>query len=239
MMVALNEIASVQADPTKHTIKKCSPLMDYAATYPSAKLRFFASDMILYVDSDAAYLVQPNARSRIAGYYILSTYPPPPPTIPTPAPNAPILVECKTLRSVVASAAEAETGGLFHNGQTIVHVRRLLEALGHKQPPTPLKTDNSTSNAFVNWSLRQKKSKSWDMKFHWLRNKEQMKHLRVYWERGKKNKADYFTKHHPTIYHKLMRSKYILALHNISKYHNFSPYNVARARVCWNVPMVH
>ena len=172
MIVASNKIASVQAKPTQHTIKKCSCLMDYAATYPCAKLRYFASNMILYVNSDAVYLVQPNAKSRNAGYYILSTYPPPSPTISTPAPNAPILVECKTLRSVVASAAEAETGGLFHDGQTIVHIRRLLKALGHKQPPTPLKTDNSTSNAFVNRLVQQKKSKSWDMKFHWLRNKE-------------------------------------------------------------------
>ena len=108
------------------------------------------------MDSDAAYLVQNQARSRIAGYYILSTYPSPAPSIPKPAPNVPILIECKTLRTVVASAAEAEAGGLFHNGQIIIHVRCLLEALGHKQPPTPPKTDNSTANAFVNKSLRQK-----------------------------------------------------------------------------------
>ena len=38
MIVALNEIASVQAKPTQHTNKKCSRLMDYAATYPCAKL---------------------------------------------------------------------------------------------------------------------------------------------------------------------------------------------------------
>ena len=217
MIVALNDIAAVQSKPTADTLKKCNRLMDYAATYPNAKLRYFASDMVLHVDSDAAYLVQSNARSRIAGYYILSTYPPPPPSIPQPAPNAPILVECKTLRTVVASAAEAETGGLFHNGQTTIHIRRLLQALGHPQPPTPLKTDNSTSHAFVNKSLRQKRSKSWDMRFHWLRDKEREKYLRVFWDKGKRNGADYFTKHHPAPYHKLMRSKYILTLHHISQ----------------------
>ena len=196
--------------------------------------------MVLYVDSDAAYFVQNNAQSRIAGYYILSTYPPPPPAIPQPAPNAPILVECKTLRTVVASAAEAETGGLFHNGQTIIHIRRLLHALDHPQPPTPLKTDNSTSNAFVHKLLRQKRSKSWDMRFHWLRNKEQEKYLRVFWDKGKRNGADCFTKHHPAPYHKLMRSKYILTLHHIlNNKKNIFPNNVTRARVCWNVPTVH
>ena len=49
--------------------------------------------------------------------------------------------------------AEAEKGGLFHNAQIILHLCVLLEALEHPQPPTPLKTDNSTANAFVNKSL--------------------------------------------------------------------------------------
>ena len=104
----------------------------------------------------------------------------------------------------------------------------------------PLKTDNSTSNAFVNKSLRQKKSKLCDMKFHWLRDKTNAQHLRVFWDAGKQNMADYFTTHHHTPYHKLMRSKYILALHHISKFPAYlRSGTVARARVCWNVPPVH
>lgn len=42
MIVALNNIASVQFKPTLKTLKKCYRLMDYAATYPNAKLCFFA-----------------------------------------------------------------------------------------------------------------------------------------------------------------------------------------------------
>ncbi len=163
MLVASNEIAAHQARPTQYIKSKCQQLLDYAATFPNVTLRFNASDMILHVDSDAAYLVQDGARSRIAGHYILSSRPPPAPLIPKKTPNAPILIECKTLRHVVASAAEAETGGLFHNAQTILHLRILLDAIGHPQPPTPLKTDNSTASAFVNRSLRQRKS--WP-KFH-------------------------------------------------------------------------
>ena len=98
-------------------------LLDYAATYPNAKVRFHKSDMILHVDSDAAYLVQPNARIRIAGSFKLNCKPPPAPLILRPKPNAPILTECKTLRHVVASSAKAETGGIsimlrqsYHSG---------------------------------------------------------------------------------------------------------------------------
>ena len=223
LLVALNDIAAHQARPTQFILSKCKQLLDYAATYPKVALRFYASDMILHVDSDAAYLVQDGARSRIAGHYILSSHPPPAPQIPIKRPNAPILVECKTLRNVVASAAEAETGGLFHNAQNIMHIRHLLHSIGHSQPPTPLKTDNNTASAFVNKTLRQRKSKSWDMKFHWLRDRELQRLIRVFWDRGIHNDADYFTKHHPPSHHQSIRSRYILKGHHMAPIYSHFP----------------
>ena len=72
---ALNTIASEQATPTKKTEQKCKRLLDYVPTYTNAFIRYYASDMILHVDSDAAYNVIPKARSRIADYYYLSGKP--------------------------------------------------------------------------------------------------------------------------------------------------------------------
>ena len=116
MIVALDDIATVQAKakPTITTLKKFNRLMYYAATYPNATLRYFDSYMILHANSNAAYLVFPNAWSHNAGYHILGNCPSSAPSIPSRIPNVPILVEYKTLRNMVASAAEAETGGLFH-----------------------------------------------------------------------------------------------------------------------------
>jgi hypothetical protein len=68
MLPAINEISRSQAQPTVNTLNACKMLMDYAATYPLAIIRYFASDMILHINSDAAYLVLPNARSRYAGH---------------------------------------------------------------------------------------------------------------------------------------------------------------------------
>ena len=104
--------------------------MDYAATYPNSIIRYYASDMILHIESDAAYLVLPNARSRVAGHFYLSSHPPAQGK-PSPQHNGPLLTECKTLKNVVASAAETETGGLFHNAQAAVPIRHRLEALDH------------------------------------------------------------------------------------------------------------
>ena len=99
--MALNEIATHKSACTQFISAKCKQLLDYTSTFPDPKPCFIAGDMILHVDSDAAYLVQDGAMSHITGHYILSSHPLPVPQIPTKTPNAPILIECKTLRHVV------------------------------------------------------------------------------------------------------------------------------------------
>ena len=118
-------------------------LLDYLNTYKHAVIRFYRSDMQLYVDSDAAYLVAPKAKSRIAGYFYCSDTSDTAP--PTPPLKGPVHVECKVLRHVVTSAAEAETAGLFYNCQTALYFQHMLAALGHPQTKTPVKTDNGTA----------------------------------------------------------------------------------------------
>ena len=54
-----------------------------------------------------------------------------------------------------------------------------------------------------------KKSKTWDMHLHWLRDKEKQKDFKVYWDKGSNNYADYFTKHHPIIHHRRIRNEKI------------------------------
>jgi hypothetical protein len=76
MLPAINEISGRQAAPTQKTMDACKMILDYAATHPNAIVRYHASDMALHVDSEAAYLVLPNAGSRYAGHYYLSDAPP-------------------------------------------------------------------------------------------------------------------------------------------------------------------
>ena len=183
MLPALSDIATTQAKPTTEIEKEVEWLMDYCATYPAVKMRFYASKMILHVHSDASYLTAPGAKSRIAGYYYLSN------TAGT-LNNPPFYVLCKLLRHVVASAAEAETSGTFFNAREIIYLRRHLIALGHPQPPTILTTDNSTTADFAQNNLKMKRSKSWDRRYFWLRDEDLQKVLRVNWDSGKNIKAD-------------------------------------------------
>jgi hypothetical protein len=42
--------------------------------------------------------------------------------------------------------------------------------LGHQQPATPLRTDNSTAFGILNETIKQKRSKAMDMGYHWITN---------------------------------------------------------------------
>jgi hypothetical protein len=64
---------------------------------------------------------------------------------------------------VVVSAAESEVGEYFHNAQSGAPLRVTLTELGHTQPPTPLRTDNSTAYGIVNETIKQKRSNAMDM----------------------------------------------------------------------------
>ena len=123
--------------------------------------------------------------------------------------NGPIHIECKTLKHVVASAAEAETAGLFHNCQTAVHIRNMLTTLYHLQPTTPTKTDNATVSGFVNDTLKKKHSKAWDVRYHWLSDQSSLDNLFIYWDKGTNNYADYHTKHRTPTHHINSRDKYV------------------------------
>ena len=126
-----------------------------------------------------------------------------------PTPNGPVHNLCLTIRNVVASAAEAELGALYLNAREAVPIRVALDEMCHPQPLTPLEIDNTTAYSILTSSIRQKLSKAFVMRSHWLRDRVWQLQFIVYWSRGKMNLVDYFTKHHPPWHHKKMRYKYL------------------------------
>ena len=110
------------------------------------------------MDSYTAYLTIPEARICYAGHFYLSDWPFPSPIKPNPERNGPVHTECKAIRNVVSSAAEAETCDTFNNRKTYIDMRPALIALDHKQPATPLETDNSTTEGFLNSGIKPKSS---------------------------------------------------------------------------------
>ena len=106
ILAALSTLASPQAEPTEETMKRAQQLLDYLATQEDAIITYHASNMILAAHSDASYLGEHQARSRVGGHFFL------PRDEPVPQDNGAILTISTIIKSVMTSAAEAELGAL-------------------------------------------------------------------------------------------------------------------------------
>ena len=116
----------------------------------------------------------------------------------------------------MSSAAEAELGALYINAREAAYIRKILAEMGHHQPHTPLQTDNSTAEGVVNNNIQTKRLKAMDMKLHWLRDRESQGQFKIYWQPGKTNLADYWSKtQHPPSHHRDMRSEILTPYQHI------------------------
>ena len=202
MLHAINDIASSTANGTEATLAATRYFLNYAASNPNGQIIYRASDMILRIDSDAAYLVRPEARSRAGGYHYLGSK-------DGTLFNGPILVLAKIIKNVMASAAEAEVAGIYLNATEAVSERNCLIEMGHPQPPTPIKTDNTTARGIITGTIKQKRSKAIDMRFYWLKDRFEQKQFDYVWGPGIENLADYPTKHHSGKHHSTVRPIYL------------------------------
>ena len=141
-------LASAQAAPTEHTLELVKWLLDYASSNPDAILMYKSSNMILAVHSNASYLSKANARSQAGGHFFCST------NIDNPPNNGAVLNISKILKAVMSSAAEAELRALYINACETVPMHQLLTEMGHKQPKTPIQTDNTTAFGVVNNNIQ-------------------------------------------------------------------------------------
>ena len=80
----------------------------------------------------------------------------------------------------MASAAEAKTGAILLKNQLSVPIRTYLIEMYHPQPPTLLKTNRATSYGTLTGNMLRKRSKDFDMQFHWMRCRIKQNQLRMY-----------------------------------------------------------
>ena len=71
MLHALNCLSTQINNGTKRTKAALKHFLDYCHDNPDAVKLYVASDMIIVVDSDAAYLVEPEAKRRAGGFFYL------------------------------------------------------------------------------------------------------------------------------------------------------------------------
>ncbi len=198
VLMALSTILTEQTKATTKTMSRCRQLLDYLAANSDAKVRYHASDMVLNIRSDASYLTEANARSRLCGHFFIRWVPKNGEPIKL---NGAFHVSANIMRFVVALAAEAKLGALYHNCQTAIVFRNSLNDMGHPQPKTPVHCSNATAVGIANNTVKRQRSCSMEMRFFWISDKIAQEMYKVSWHPGQENLADYQSKNHPGGHH--------------------------------------
>ena len=196
LVTAVCDLASEQARPSAQLLVKVDRLLSYATSYPNNELIFHASDMNYKMTSDASYLSRALAQSVLGGHGHFGMNDPASTFV-----NGSIYNVSKVLDVIVASAAEAETGALFKNLQNGSWTRLICKAMGHPQTQTEVICDNQCAVGIANDTCKLKRSKSFDMRYYWIRDRIRQRQFKVVWKAGASNLADFFTKALPVHEH--------------------------------------
>ena len=204
-LVALGQLGQEVAHPTQHSLERAQDILRYFATYPAASVKYSASDMILRIHTDGSYLSENRAGSRIGGieYFGSEGDEDQPPS------NGCVNVVCCRSDVVVSSACEIEWAAIFKTCKEAVETRQVAANLGHPQQATLVTSDNKCAVGLSNDTLKPKRSKAMDMRFHWTQDRVRQGQFIVRWAPGDTNFADFFTKLHPAKHHQLMRQYFV------------------------------
>jgi hypothetical protein len=148
--------------------------------------------MILNIHSEASYLSESKARSRMCGHFFMGWNPIDGEPIKI---NGAFFVNTSILNFVLASAVEAELGALFRNCQDGIIFRLTLENLGHMQPQTPVHCDNATAVGIANITVKRQRARAMEMRFFWVGDKVAQEMYKLTWHPGQENLTDYRSKH--------------------------------------------
>ena len=80
----------------------------------------------------------------------------------------------------------------------------------HPQKYTEIITDTFTADGIMIGTIKEKRTKSMDMRFYWVRDRVEQRHFEVKWKPGHMKLGYYLTKHHPPTHHSRMRKTYLV-----------------------------
>lgn len=94
----------------------------------------------------------------------------------------------------MSSASEAQYAALLITGKGGLPLRYTLNDINCIQPPTIITTDNSVAKGIATSTCKVRRSKSIDMRYHWLKDRVALKDFDIVWHPGVDSLADFNTK---------------------------------------------
>jgi hypothetical protein len=206
LLMALSTVASELRKGAENTMEKDYQVLDYLATYLDATVHFWASNMVMNIQSDVSYLTEPKARSHACSHFFMGSLPQDGKPIKI---NGAFHTLCSILQFVVASTTEAELGVLFLNRQEGMIFQLTLENLGHPQPKILVHCDNATAIGIANNTIKRQRSRAMEMRYFWVGDKVSQDIYSLSCHPGQDDLGNYQSKHHPGAHHTAVGPYYL------------------------------
>ena len=129
-------------------MRQTHQLLDYIETQEDAVITYTSSNMKFEVHSDASYLSAPEAWIQAGRHFFLSN------EATIPKKNGAILNIAQIIKHIMTAVTETELAALYIMAHKAIYIRIFLEEMGHKQPPTPLQTDNTMVDSVCNGNIQ-------------------------------------------------------------------------------------
>jgi hypothetical protein len=204
-LTAVSSLATEMSTKLSSIDAKIDQYLGHLARYPGSKVRFHASDMVYTVFSDVSHNSVSKGRSRAGGLGYFGW------TDDPQRLNGAVFTMSTILDVVTSSAGEGEYGAAYMVARQTVWMRAITRALGHPQGPTTIYCDNTCAVGLSNDTLKTAKTKSIDLRFHWLRDRVRQQQFSVLWVASGDNIADFFTKALPVHEHLRRLHQLVLA----------------------------
>ena len=203
-LTAISSIATELSERHSSIEPKLDRYLGYLMQYPTSTIRFHASDMNYIAFGDVSHNSVSKGRSRAGGYGFYGW------NDNTQRLNGAVFTMSNILDVVTASAAEGEYGAAYMVARHAVWMRAISLALGHPQQQTTIWCDNTVAVGLSNDTLKIARTKSIDLRFHWLRDRIRQEQFKVQWVKSEDNIADFFTKALPVHQHIQRRNQLVI-----------------------------
>ena len=174
-------------NPSQHHWNCVLNLLGYIKAHPDEGITFGKNKdkrekNLLQIYSDSNFAQDTIDRSSISGFALIFA-------------GAAFGVKSKKQSTTATSTAEAEYIALFAAVLEAIYYRYLLEFVGLKQNfPTSIYEDNTAAINIANNQVAHSRTKSWDIKYHRIRQALKDQDVNISYVPSEKNLADPFTK---------------------------------------------
>ena len=193
LLPACNQLESKQSTTIESVTTAINRIFEYLRSNKSNSTTFYASDRVLRVQTDGAYLSLPNSGSTSGVVMYLGN------KTDTNLMNGLVAYCSATIKFIVSSTGECEYASAFLGAKMAESLSLVLTDLGFQQEAIDITVDNTCVKGLADHTTKQKCTRHINMRINWLRDRVRQGKFTITWRPGEHIKAANFMSKSTTV----------------------------------------